>query len=47
MRINPITGEQTLIVRGQGIAVNPRGVAIVHGETRAVLVEAGNPHTPK
>ena len=29
IRINPATGEQTLLARGQGDYVNPRGIAIV------------------
>ena len=29
IRINPATGHQTLLARGQGNFVNPRGVAIV------------------
>ena len=29
IRIDPVSGQQTLITRGQGSFVNPRGVAVV------------------
>ena len=29
IRINPVTGDQVILARGQGSFVNPRGVAIV------------------
>src|SRR5262245_44163586 len=35
IRINPATGEQTLLARGQGNYVNPRGVAIVRATQAA------------
>jgi hypothetical protein len=35
IRINPMTGEQTLLARGEGGFVNPRGIAIVPSLSRA------------
>ena len=47
IRIDPRSGAQSLIARGRQGIVNPRGVAVVRGQTHGVTLEAGPQKTPR